>query len=308
MTGLHERLSVTVVVPTRDRPELLRKSIAAIVAQRYGGPIEVVVVYDQSEPDLGLTRDDPDRSVRVVTNQRTPGLAGGRNTGILAATSELVAFCDDDDVWLPGKLEAQAEALAGGPTLELVTTGTLVDYRGKLTPRVLDDDRITFDRLVRSRTPEAVASSFLVRREALLDGIGLVDEAIPGSFGEDYDLLLRAARRRPVGNVPRPLVRYLRNEQSFFTVRWQTIIDALDFLLAKHPELRDHPAGLARIEGQQAFARAALGQRREARATARRVLAHNRREPRAYLALLATTPLVRADRVLRLLQRFGRGI
>lgn len=153
-----------------------------------------------------------------------------------------------------------------------------------------------------------MASSFLVRREALLDGIGLVDEAIPGSFGEDYDLLLRAARRRPVGNVPRPLVRYLRNEQSFFTVRWQTIIDALDFLLAKHPELRDHPAGLARIEGQQAFARAALGQRREARATARRVLAHNRREPRAYLALLATTPLVRADRVLRLLQRFGRGI
>lgn len=308
MTGPEERPPVSAVIPTRDRPELLRKTIAAIVEQRYSGPIEVVVVHDQSEPDARLACDDPDRTVRVITNQRTPGLAGGRNTGILAASHDLVAFCDDDDIWLPGKLEAQVEALAADPALELVTTGTVVDYRGTLTPRVLDADRITFDRLVRSRTPEAVASSFLLRREAVIDGLGLVDEAIPGSFGEDYDLLLRAARRHPVANVPRPLVRYLRNEQSFFTVRWQTIIDALDHLLAKHPELREHPAGLARIEGQQAFARAALGQRREARATARRVLTHNRREPRAYLALLATTPLVRADQVLRLLQRFGRGI
>jgi glycosyltransferase involved in cell wall biosynthesis len=308
VTGPDERPPVSAVVPTRDRPELLRKTIAAIVEQRYAGAIEVVVVYDQSEPDASLASAEPDRSVRVITNQRTPGLAGGRNTGILAATYDLVAFCDDDDVWLPGKLEAQVEALAADPSLELVTTGTIVDYRGRLTPRVLDSDRITFDRLVRSRTPEAVASSFLIRRAALLDGLGLVDEELPGSFGEDYDLLLRAARRHPVGNVSRPLVRYLRNEQSFFTVRWQTIIDALDHLVAKHPELRAHRAGLARIEGQQAFALAALGQRREARATARRVLTRSRREPRAYLALLASTPLVRADQVLRLLQRFGRGI
>ena len=48
-----------------------------------------------------------------MTNERTPGLAGGRNSGILAGSGELVAFCDDDDEWLPTKVEKQVEALAG---------------------------------------------------------------------------------------------------------------------------------------------------------------------------------------------------
>ncbi|GAA3112086.1 hypothetical protein GCM10020001_033550 [Nonomuraea salmonea] len=53
---------------------------------------------------------------RVLGNRRTSGLPGARNTGIDACETELVAFCDDDDVWRPGKLAAQVEALtrAGG--------------------------------------------------------------------------------------------------------------------------------------------------------------------------------------------------
>ena len=68
-------------------------------------------MYDQSEPDLSLEVGRSAPRVRVITNTRTPGLAGARNTGILDATGDLVAFCDDDDEWLPGKLAAQVEAL-----------------------------------------------------------------------------------------------------------------------------------------------------------------------------------------------------
>src|SRR5690606_10467726 len=88
---------VSVIIATHQRPELLRRAVDAVLEQRYDGPIECVVVFDQTPVDDSLVRDDVERTVAVVPNTRTPGLAGARNSGILAATGELIAFCDDDD-------------------------------------------------------------------------------------------------------------------------------------------------------------------------------------------------------------------
>ena len=90
--------TVSVVIATRNRPEMLRSAIQAVMEQSYPGRIECVVVFDRTEPDLSLRRDDGSRQVVVVENSRVGGLAGARNAGILASTGELVAFCDDDDV------------------------------------------------------------------------------------------------------------------------------------------------------------------------------------------------------------------
>ena len=97
----------------------------------------------------------------------------------------------------------------------------------------------------------------LIRRDALAD-MGPVDEKIPGSYGEDYDWLLRAARRMPIVAVQQPLVEVYWHEQSFFAERWEAIAEALTYLLEKHPELKADRYGMARIEGQIAFAKAAL--------------------------------------------------
>ena len=304
---------VSVVIATRDRPQLLRRAVASVLDQRYPGDVEVLTVFDQSTPEDDLARESTApgggaRRVRVLANARVPGLAGARNTGITAAIGELVAFCDDDDLWLPGKLEAQVALLAREPDLEAVTGGVLVEAKGRVSVRVLDRDRITHDELLLSRVSEAHPSTYLFRRAALVDGIGLVDEELPGSYAEDYDLLLRAARRHDVGAVPLPLAKVFWHRSSFFAERWRTIVDALDHLVAAHPELATVPAGLARIEGQQAFALASMGDRRAAVATARRALAHDRTQPRAWLALLVASGLVRSEWVLRVLQAGGRGI
>ena len=299
---------MSVVVATRDRPELLRRAIDSIVAQRYDGPIEVVVVFDRSDPDRSLERSSDDRAVRVIPNRATPGLAGARNSGIRAAEGDLVAFCDDDDLWLPNKLAAQAARLDEDPSLELVTAGVLVDFNGRISARVLDRERISHADLLRSRVSEAHPSTFVARRAAVIDGIGLLDEQLPGSYAEDYDFLLRAARRHDIGVVTLPLAKVFWHRSSFFAGRWQTIVDALDHLQAVHPELASVPAGLARIEGQQAFAHASMGNRRAAWTTARRALGRNRREPRAWLALAVGTGLVRSEWIVRALQAYGRGI
>lgn len=301
--------SVTAVVPTRDRPELLRAAIAAILAQEYPGDIEVVVVYDQSEPDPTLAHDEPGRRVRVIINDRTPGLAGARNAGILAATGDLVAFCDDDDEWLPGKLAAQVAALdAAGPDAEFVACGIRVTYDGSTVDRPLSMDRVPLRALLRSRLTELHPSTFLIRRSALVEGFGLVDEKIPGSYAEDYEFLLRAARRAPLVNVTHPYVLVRWHKRSYFTGRWQTIADALQWLLRRYPEFATQPRGEARVAGQIAFAHAAMGRRRDAVRWVRRTLRRNPREPRAYLALAVACRAVRPDTVLRGLHQRGRGI
>jgi len=298
--------SVTAVVPTRDRPELLKAAVEAILGQEYDGDIEVVVVHDQSTVDDSLALSLPGRRVRAISNTRSPGLAGARNSGILAATGELVAFCDDDDEWLPDKLVRQVDAL-GSARADTVVTGITVLYADHEVSRVPTAASVRLGQLVRRRVMEAHPSTVLVRRSALTERIGLVDEDIPGSYGEDYDWILRAAEAGNLAVVEAPLVK-VRWGQSLFSQKWQTIHDALGYLVDKHPAFRQDPRALARITGQQAFALAALGRRRDAARAAARTLRSSPRERRAYLALAVASGVVSAPRVLDLAHRRGRGI
>jgi glycosyltransferase involved in cell wall biosynthesis len=294
---------VSVIVATRDRPRLLARAIDAILAQDYPGPVECVVVFDQSAPDPALDGD----SVVVTVNDRTPGLAGARNTGALAATGELLAFCDDDDRWLPQKLSRQVERLRETGA-DVAVSGIHVEHGEHTITRVPRQEDLSLTELLRRRVMEAHPSTVVVRREAFFDRIGLVDEEIPGSYGEDYDWILRAAAAGPIAVVPEPLVTVLWGRTSHFNRDWRTIADALRYLVRKHPGFADDPSGLARVHGQIAFAHAALGERRDARSWAVSALRLSWRERRAYLALLVTVRLLTADRVLRLAHATGRGI
>jgi glycosyltransferase involved in cell wall biosynthesis len=305
--------SLTAIVPTRDRPVLLRRALRAILDQDYAGPLTCLVVFDKSEPtDLSDVQVPAGRSLRVLTNVRKPGLAGGRNTGILAADTDLVAFCDDDDEWLPGKVQAQVELLrsaeAAGHKVGVLSSGILVNFHEQDTPRLPPEQPLDFREFLLDRHTEVHPCTVLAVREAVLGPIGLVDEDLPGSYAEDYEWLLRAARYAPVRCVPRPLTRVYWHSASFFTAKWEMIRDALTYLLEQYPEFRSEPRGLARIEGQIAFAHAGLGDRAAARRMALQTLRHDPREKRGYVALLVSTGLVKADWVLRLAHRTGRGV
>ena len=297
---------VDVVVATRNRPELLRLALDAIWEQTYAGEIVCHVVFDQCDPDESVARSSANRTIKVMTNERTPGLAGGRNSGILAGSGELVAFCDDDDEWLPTKVEKQVEALAGASALTAVT-GIIVLYAEQAVTRVPRSEDMTLKQLVRNRVMEAHPSTVMVRREALLGPIGLVDEELPGSYGEDFDWIIRAAKAGGFAVVAEPLVK-VRWGQSMFSQRWQTIIDSIDYSLAKHSVFHEDPQALGRLYGRKAFAMAALGQTRPALGQAWRTVRVNPRERRAYLAGAVALHLVSAERLMRLAHSRGHGI
>jgi glycosyltransferase involved in cell wall biosynthesis len=299
--------SVSVVIATRDRPELLARAVEAVRAQDYPGRVQCVIVYDQATPDTGMAVADASRPVVVLANDRTPGLAGARNAGAAASDGELLAFCDDDDRWLPAKLRLQVERLTETGA-GVAVSGIHVAYGDSTITRVPRAEDVTHAELLRRGVMEALPSTVLVRREAFFDTIGPVDEEIPGSYGEDYDWILRAAAAGPIAVVPEPLVTVLWGRTSHFNRRWRTISDALQYLLRKHPGFADDPRGLARVQGQIAFAHAALGEHRTARAWAVRALRNSWRERRAYLTLLLSLRVLTADQVLRLAHSTGRGI
>jgi len=300
--------TVGVVVPTMDRPELLRRTLAAIWEQDYPGPVEVVVVFDGEDVDGSLCRTAPGREIRVLANVRTPGLAGARNTGIDVLDTALVAFCDDDDVWAGTKLTAQVRRLIGDPPTEMVTSGILVSFAGRQSPRLAGRDRIEYRELLPSRLAMLHSSTFLLRRAALLEGIGGLDESIPGSQNEDWDLLLRASRRHPIAHVDEPLVSVLWGQSSYFSRQWQTRISSLLWMLGRHPDIAADRIGAARVYGQLAFGYAVLGERRTSLRWAGRSLRQRWREPRGVLALAVAVRLLPAELILTTLHRRGHGI
>jgi glycosyltransferase involved in cell wall biosynthesis len=295
-----------VVIATRDRPELLRAAIRSVLGQDYDGDIRVFVVFDQHPEDPSLTAGDAHRSVTVVSNARTPGLAGARNTGILLGAAPLVAFCDDDDAWLPGKLRAQVDALGGDPAAVLASCGIRVRYGSTTTDRVLARGSVELRDLLRSRLMELHPSTFVVRRDAL-ERMDLVAEDIPGSYAEDYEFLLRAARQGRIVSVPVVGAEILWHRRSYFTARWATIVEALEWLLARYPEFESVRSGHGRISGQIAFATAAQGLRRAALRAIARTIRISPLEPRTALALAVVLGLS-PDRVLAGLQKRGRSV
>jgi glycosyltransferase involved in cell wall biosynthesis len=300
--------AVSVVIPTRERPHLLGQAVRSVLDQRYPGHVECIVVFDQTAPRLPPVDLAPGRTLRAATNDRSPGLAGARNTGALLAEGELVAFCDDDDEWLPDKLRLQVEALKERSTRAVATCGLVVRYGRRAFRRLPPTPEISLRQLLRSRVMEVHPSTLLVRRADLMRSIGLVDEAIPGSYAEDYEWLLRAARHAPLVAVPRSLVTVRWHRSSWFEERWDTITAALTYLLEKHPDLSRDARGYARICGQIAFAHAASGHRPEVRTWLARALAANWRERRIYLAVAVWLGLVRAETVQRMAHSRGRGI
>ena len=301
--------AVDVIIATRDRIQLLQQSVAAISAQDYPGLIRTTIVFDNTTPRIDLERTTGNRQVRVMANTRTPGLPGARNTGLLAATAPWVGFCDDDDAWRPQKLTQQLAVINARNALGCVS-GIEVHFGEQRKMRIPDATEITVAALSGSRMTGAHPSTYLFDRARLLDSVGLVDEKLPFGYGEDYDLLLRAAEAGIIAvhaGVGADILWHPGG--SYFSQRWEAMADGLEYLLDKHPVISKNKRGNAWMEGQRAFALAAQhNQRGNAIRTAYRSLAMDVREPRAYLALLVAAGLIRPATIVKALNARGRGI
>jgi glycosyltransferase involved in cell wall biosynthesis len=105
--------SVSAIVPVHNGEKLLGAALESILDQDY--PSLEVLVVDDASTDGSAQLAEALPGVRVLRRERQGGVAAARNQGIESSTGELLAFLDQDDRWLPGKLSAQVDRLLDHP-------------------------------------------------------------------------------------------------------------------------------------------------------------------------------------------------
>jgi glycosyltransferase involved in cell wall biosynthesis len=195
-------MEISVILPTYNRVEYLPRALDSVLAQDLV-PAEILVIDDGSTDDTSqlIRTRYPDCRYLYQPNH---GVSSARNQGIKAARGDWIALLDSDDVWMPNKLEQQAQALQANPGYRLchsdeiwIRNGVRVNAMKKHTKR---GGWIFLDCL-----PLCVVSpSATLLHRSLFSSIGLFDTQLPAC--EDYDLWLRICVSEPVLYVDQPLV------------------------------------------------------------------------------------------------------
>lgn len=226
---------VSVVIPTHNRADLLPRAIESVLNQTYSN-LEVIVVSDGSidnTEEVIKKYSIKDSRVRFIAYSPARGGNVARNTGIEASQGDYIAFLDDDDEWLPRKLEKQVEVLDRDDKIGLVYTGVHIIYvnenaeynslskeQGNLKKRILIDNCVG-------------TTSTVILRKSVLKKSGTFDDKLNAL--QDFDLWIRVAQYSNIGVVPEPMINYYnylgKKQVSAVT---QKYIDAFAYINEKY--------------------------------------------------------------------------
>lgn len=200
--------TVSAVITTHKRePEIVERALNSILTQTYS-PIEVIVV-DDSPADFPQREDirqlAEEKGATYIPHEICKGACAARNTGMAAATGEFIAFLDDDDEWLPEKIEKQLKKFTDGVALvycgsdvyngskQQIQRGRRHFLRGNVYEELIKDNFIG-------------STSFPLLRKSCLEEIGGFDVLMQSA--QDYDVWLRLSQKYNVDYVDEPLASY----------------------------------------------------------------------------------------------------
>ena len=211
MTTLRDD-SVVVIMPTHNRAHLVGRAIESVLAQTHTNWQLIVVDDGSSDATADAVAAFTDPRIRFVRNPKALGASGARNVGVRAAgPSAFLAFLDDDDEWLPRKLELQLEKFRTSDVeLAAVGCGRLdYDESGMVTTQVPIYRGQVFEDLLARRARGYGVQLILVRRVPGEDDV-LFD--VDMRCLEDLDYSIRHAMRGPLDFVAEPLVKVRRDD------------------------------------------------------------------------------------------------
>ncbi|HXW98294.1 MAG TPA: glycosyltransferase [Methanomicrobiales archaeon] len=212
---------VSAILPVYNGERYLAATLESLLGQTYPS-IEVVAVDDGStDRSTAILEEYRDRfgGRLLVLTVPNGGVSRARNLGVERAKGAYVAFIDQDDLWLPAKVERQVEALARSGSRISFTNTAIIDGEGRTQSPRVDRfpggdtvnwfEKVLFDPLV-------AISSVMVERALFLEIGGFSPEL---RISEDYDLLLRILWREKPAVVDEPLLEYRvhRGSNTFLT-------------------------------------------------------------------------------------------
>ena len=201
---------MSVVLITYNRQALLRETVESILNQTFSN-FELIVVDNVSEDGTESyvkSLDDP--RVRYIRHSNGGVIAINRNAGISAARGEYIAFCDDDDLWLPGKLQRQLEAMKERPDAGLCfTDGIAFKNDEVVVPSLITGKkRLFLPTFYGLLLENYIPCCSVMARRAVFAKAGMMDESPEINAVHDWEMWLRIAYGFPLIFVDEPLVKY----------------------------------------------------------------------------------------------------
>lgn len=229
---------VSAIITTHNRCDLLERAIESVLNQTYKG-IECIVVDDHSSDNTQVICEKYAVKYIFIPKEESQGGNYARNIGIKIAKGDYCAFLDDDDYWLPTKIEKQV-ALIEKMDCELVYCGRKreviskkgVKYVDMLTkPQNQGDMRRKILYNICTTT-----STILVKRQALID-VNRFDEIL--RFWQEYELTIRLAQREPFYFVNEQLCVYRDDSRDSqrLTNKYYEWKKAVAYIHEKHRDL-----------------------------------------------------------------------
>lgn len=234
---------VSVVLPVYNRETTIRRALDSVLGQTYTN-IEVIVVDDGSTDDtVEIIKNYKDERVHLICQSRNQGANSARNRGIEWAKGEYVAFQDSDDEWLKDKLEKQMHYMIHSG--KSVSYSSYYLYEGdkvSIIPRGYRDRVLCEYGLVDTlKKTNVVGTPTLIVKRELFSEIGMFDEEI--KCLQDYEFVIRLAKKEQLGYVEEPLVNAYRMKRSVST-NVKAKMDAYVKIVEKHFDFVDMEATL----------------------------------------------------------------
>lgn len=212
---------ISVIIPFYNRELYIDEAIQSVLAQTLK-PQEIIIVNDCSCESSRRYLDRYADFCKIVDLKKNLGLAGSRNAGVRVARGKFIALLDDDDIWMPRKLELQRKYMEEHPECAVVHTSVCAFYTG-----FPDKEFGRFDRgrpmtLAQALRDEywAVPSTLMIRTSALMDLRGF-----DGNFREceDREFLIRCcAAGYRVEGIDETLLRFRRTQHYCLSdQRWR---------------------------------------------------------------------------------------
>ncbi|OGP51102.1 MAG: glycosyl transferase [Deltaproteobacteria bacterium RBG_13_43_22] len=193
---------VSVIIPTYNRSSFVMEAVDSVFKQTFGN-FELIVVDDGSTDGTAefLSRY---QGGFIYTFQNNQGVSTARNRGLQMACGKWIAFLDSDDLWLPGKLEAQIRFLSKNPGAMICQTEEIWIRNGRRLNPGKKHQKISGDIFAPSLLLCLVSPSAVMIKREVFERVGYFDEGLPAC--EDYDLWLRISAHFPVFLIDQPLV------------------------------------------------------------------------------------------------------
>ena len=227
---------VSVIIPTRDRPQMLQEAVQSVLDQTYCN-LEVIVINDAGEDVTRILEDFRDPRIVHHRNEENRGLAGARNAGIAMAHGDYICYLDDDDIFYPCHVEVLLDALEENRALAAYTDSHLavMERKGQHWVRVLKKVLFDFDfhRELLHANNFIHGVTFMHSRK-LLEGTEGFDESL--TVLEDWEFFLRLSFACDFLHVEKITAQFRhRNDLSNMrTYRWEEFPATVERIDRKH--------------------------------------------------------------------------